>query len=115
MCSTRLGVESKEGHRVSHPRFIHKTTSRGLSKLMHFPFPLLTIASFVNRKGHYTRALEEAIQTHNSQWPHAWNSKNPLHGGGSFNKMTSEERVRVKRSLLERMLIADPLRTAYTP
>ena len=54
--------------------------------------------SCVNRKGHYTRALEEAIQTHNSQWPHAWNGKNPLHGGGSFNKMTSEARVRVDRS-----------------
>ena len=52
----------------------------------------------MNRKGHYTRALEEAIQTHNSQWPRAWNSKNPLHGGGSFNKMTPEERVRVENS-----------------
>lgn len=50
-----------------------------------------------SRKGHYTRALEEAIQTHNSQWPHAWNGKNPLHGGGSFNKMTPEARVRVDR------------------
>ena len=52
----------------------------------------------VNRKGHYTRALEEAILTHNTQWPHAWNGKNPLHGGGSFNKMTPEQRVRVDRS-----------------
>ena len=52
----------------------------------------------MNRKGHYTRALEEAIQTHSSQWPHAWNGKNPLHGGGSFNKMTQEARVRVDRS-----------------
>ncbi len=49
----------------------------------------------IYRKGHYTRALEEAIQTHNSQWPTAWQGKNPLHGGGSFNKMTPEERVRV--------------------
>ena len=45
------------------------------------------------RKGHYTRALEEAIQTHNAQWPLAWQGKNPLHGGGSFNKMSPEERV----------------------
>ena len=47
----------------------------------------------IDRNGHYTRALEEAIQTHAGQWPTAWQAKNPLHGGGSFNKMTPEERV----------------------
>lgn len=46
------------------------------------------------RKGHYGRALEEAVQTQKSQWPAAWNSANPLHGGGSFNTMTPTERVR---------------------
>lgn len=51
-------------------------------------------------KGHYTRALEEAIQTHNSQWPQPWNGKNPLHGGGSFNKMTPEERLTLLKALV---------------
>lgn len=47
----------------------------------------------ISRKGHYQRALEEAVQTHASQWPRAWGGKNPLHGGGSFATMTPEERV----------------------
>ena len=114
MCSAWLGVEPKEGHRVSHPQFI-QTASPGLYKFMHSPIFLLTMATLVNRKGHYTRALEEAIQTHHSQWPRAWNGKNPLHGGGSFNKMTPEERVIFKRSLLIRMPIANLFRTAYAP
>ena len=45
------------------------------------------------RKGHYGRALEEAIQTQKSQWPSKWTG-NPLGGGRSFNTMTAEERVR---------------------
>lgn len=48
---------------------------------------------YLFRRGHYQRPLEEAIQTHMSQWPKAWQGKNPLHGGGSFATMTPEERV----------------------
>jgi hypothetical protein len=48
------------------------------------------------RKGHYQRALEEAVQTHSSQWPRAWEGKNPLHGGRTFITMTPEERVRFR-------------------
>lgn len=44
------------------------------------------------RKGHYGRALEEAIQTQKSQWPTKWTG-NPLSGGRNFNTMTAEERV----------------------
>lgn len=47
----------------------------------------------LNRKGHYGRALEEAIQTHRSQWPRAWAGTNPLSGGRSFNTMSPIERV----------------------
>ena len=54
---------------------------------------LTHVFPWYNRNGHYTRALEEAIQTHAGQWPTAWQARNPLHGGGSFNKMTPEERV----------------------
>ncbi|CRG87102.1 hypothetical protein PISL3812_04117 [Talaromyces islandicus] len=51
-------------------------------------------------KGHYQRALEEAVQTHSSQWPRAWGGKNPLHGGGSFATMTPEERLRFLKALI---------------
>ena len=45
------------------------------------------------RKAHYQRPLEEAIQTHASQWPRSWEGKNPLSGGQSFATMTPDERV----------------------
>ena len=48
------------------------------------------------RKGHYGRALEEAIQTQKSQWPAKWNYMNPLSGSRSFNTMTPTERVSVR-------------------
>lgn len=47
----------------------------------------------MRRRNHYTRPLEEAIQTHASQWPKAWQGKNPLHGGRNFASMSPEERV----------------------
>lgn len=45
-------------------------------------------------KNHYHRALEDAVQTHASQWPRSWGGKNPLHGGRTFATMSPEERVR---------------------
>lgn len=45
------------------------------------------------RSGHYNRALEEAIQTHKSQWAKDWESKNPLSGGATFSSMSPTERV----------------------
>ncbi|KAI2487263.1 hypothetical protein Ptr902_01396 [Pyrenophora tritici-repentis] len=50
-------------------------------------------------KGHYGRALEEAIQTQKSQWPSKWTG-NPLSGGRNFNTMMAEERVRSRHSRL---------------
>ncbi|EIT72709.1 hypothetical protein F9C07_2279937 [Aspergillus flavus] len=49
---------------------------------------------------HYTRPLEEAIQTHASQWPKAWQGKNPLHGGRTFTGMAPEERLQLLKSLI---------------
>lgn len=46
------------------------------------------------RPGHYNRALEEAIQTHKSQWPRDWNAQSPLAGGATFASMTPVQRVR---------------------
>ncbi|KAJ5665131.1 uncharacterized protein N7477_007579 [Penicillium maclennaniae] len=51
-------------------------------------------------RNHYTRPLEEAISTHQSQWPKAWQGKNPLHGGRSFTTMAPEERLELLRSLI---------------
>ncbi|KAL4800968.1 hypothetical protein BDV19DRAFT_352471 [Aspergillus venezuelensis] len=51
-------------------------------------------------RNHYTRPLEEAIQTHSAQWPKAWEGKNPLHGGRNFASMSSEERLQLLKSLI---------------
>ncbi|RAL10051.1 uncharacterized protein BO97DRAFT_394906 [Aspergillus homomorphus CBS 101889] len=51
-------------------------------------------------RSHYTRPLEEAIQTHASQWPRAWQGKNPLHGGNNFTTMKPEERLQLLKSLI---------------
>ncbi|KAL9042885.1 MAG: hypothetical protein Q9180_000269 [Flavoplaca navasiana] len=46
-------------------------------------------------RGHHGRALEEAVHSHSSQWPPKWMGKNPLHGGGSFNNMSPEGRLKL--------------------
>ncbi|KAF2736939.1 hypothetical protein EJ04DRAFT_510669 [Polyplosphaeria fusca] len=51
-------------------------------------------------KGHYGRALEEAIQTHKPEWPKAWGSINPLSGGRSFNTMAPSERITLFKALI---------------
>ncbi|KAJ5241316.1 uncharacterized protein N7469_002907 [Penicillium citrinum] len=50
-------------------------------------------------RNHYTRPLEEAIQTHQSQWPKLWAGKSPLSGGRTFATMLPEERIELLRSL----------------
>ncbi|OCL09124.1 hypothetical protein AOQ84DRAFT_439185 [Glonium stellatum] len=51
-------------------------------------------------RGHYGRALEEAIQTQKHQWPRSWNGVNPLHGGRSFNTMSPQERLTLLKTLI---------------
>ncbi|KAI9721512.1 MAG: hypothetical protein M1812_002274 [Candelaria pacifica] len=51
-------------------------------------------------RGHHQRALEEAIQTHNSQWPPVWNRKNPLSGGRTFATMSPLERLTLLKTLI---------------
>ncbi|KAL8772649.1 MAG: hypothetical protein Q9209_002310 [Squamulea sp. 1 TL-2023] len=51
-------------------------------------------------RGHHGRALEEAIQSHTSQWPSKWLGKNPLHGGGNFNNMSAEGRLTLLSALV---------------
>ncbi|KND95026.1 hypothetical protein TOPH_00468 [Tolypocladium ophioglossoides CBS 100239] len=52
------------------------------------------------KQRHYGRALEDAIASHKSQWPSAWEDKNPLSGGASFNAMTPTERLTLLRTLI---------------
>ena len=52
------------------------------------------LTHFEHRSGHYNRALEEAIQSHKSQWAKDWESKNPLSAGATFSTMSPTERVR---------------------
>ncbi|KAK7520802.1 uncharacterized protein IWZ02DRAFT_451916 [Phyllosticta citriasiana] len=51
-------------------------------------------------KGHYGRALEDAMSTYRSQWPRAWRGINPLSGGRSFNAMTTQMRLSVMRAII---------------
>ena len=59
----------------------------------------------LNRKkpveqGHYGRAMEEAIASHKSQWPHKWLSVNPLRGDREFNSLLPTERLNMLRTLV---------------
>ncbi|KAJ4520341.1 hypothetical protein HRR83_002325 [Exophiala dermatitidis] len=51
-------------------------------------------------RGHYGRALEDAVSANQHQWPKAWNGVNPLHGGKNFNNMTAEERLTLLKALV---------------
>ncbi|KAI9807318.1 MAG: hypothetical protein M1833_000061 [Piccolia ochrophora] len=51
-------------------------------------------------RAHYQRPLEEAVQTHSSQWPSSWNGKNPLHGGKTFSNMSPTERLSLLKALV---------------
>ncbi|RMZ86162.1 hypothetical protein DV737_g228, partial [Chaetothyriales sp. CBS 132003] len=51
-------------------------------------------------RGHYGRALEEAIASNHNQWPTAWKGVNPLQGGASFSTMTPDERLVLLKTLV---------------
>ncbi|KAL2068006.1 hypothetical protein VTL71DRAFT_16104 [Oculimacula yallundae] len=68
-------------------------------------FLCAVLGLLLNRKqdvksGHYNRALEEAIQTHKSQWAKAWEAKNPLSGGATFASMLPTQRLTLLRTLI---------------
>lgn len=45
------------------------------------------------RKGHHSKALEEAIHAHQPQWAPEWEGKNPLSNGKKFNDLDAKQRV----------------------
>ncbi|KAF3935733.1 hypothetical protein ABW19_dt0209202 [Dactylella cylindrospora] len=84
---------------------------------------LLTLA--LNRqkqveKGHYARALEEAVATYIDESPNEWLGKNPLEGGKTFNQMSVEERLLMLETLVLWTLrhsraIGDVIKESYKP
>lgn len=67
-------------------------------------FLCAVLGLLLNRKqdvkpGHYGRALEDAIQTHKSQWARDWESTNPLRGGATFGSMNPTQRLTLLRTL----------------
>ncbi|KAL2854690.1 hypothetical protein BJX68DRAFT_264591 [Aspergillus pseudodeflectus] len=93
----------------STPHFGPQDIERGVAESApgdHIERLLCALLGLVlNRKkdverNHYQRPLEEAIQTHATQWPKAWQGKNPLHGGRNFASMTPEERLQLLKSLI---------------
>ncbi|CAK7221477.1 hypothetical protein SCUCBS95973_004513 [Sporothrix curviconia] len=51
------------------------------------------------KPGHYHRALEEAVQSHKSQWLSSWTA-NPLADGKTFQAMIPTERLSLLRALV---------------
>ncbi|KAF2653727.1 hypothetical protein K491DRAFT_602307 [Lophiostoma macrostomum CBS 122681] len=91
------------------PHFGPQDLERGVAEGMPSPqiesLLCALLALLLNRKkpvekGHYGRALEEAIQTHRLQWPSEWKGVNPLNGGRSFNTMTPAERLTLFKNLV---------------
>ncbi|KAF3919176.1 hypothetical protein AA313_de0201594 [Arthrobotrys entomopaga] len=66
-------------------------------------------------KGHYGRALEEAVTTFFEEWPTEWDGKNPLEGGKTFNQMTVEERTLILWVLRHSKVVNEILREIYKP
>lgn len=87
----------KDVEYVRHPMLgpAQTPTTRALSTLVRqlTTEPVANQMVTMLRRNHYTRPLEEAIHTHQPQWPKSWEGKNPLHGGRSFTTMTPEQRV----------------------
>ncbi|RKF73328.1 hypothetical protein GcM3_094006 [Golovinomyces cichoracearum] len=68
-------------------------------------FMCALLSLLLNRKqdvkpGHYSRALEEAIQSHKSQWAKDWENKTPLSKGATFSSMVPEQRLTLLRTLI---------------
>ncbi|KAI9374904.1 hypothetical protein BJX61DRAFT_550525 [Aspergillus egyptiacus] len=106
----------------STPHFGPQDIERGVSEAPpgdHIERLLCALLGLVlNRKkdverNHYQRPLEEAIQTHASQWPKAWQGKNPLHGGRNFASMSPEERSLILWSLSSSDAVQAKIKESY--
>ncbi|GKT53807.1 hypothetical protein ColTof4_05968 [Colletotrichum tofieldiae] len=58
----------------------------------------------LNRKqdvkaGQYSKALDDALSAHKSQWPRSWGGVNPLSGSNTFHSITPTQRLSLLRAL----------------
>ncbi|KAF9875497.1 hypothetical protein CkaCkLH20_06878 [Colletotrichum karsti] len=58
----------------------------------------------LNRKqdvkaGQYSKALDDALAAHKSQWPSSWKGVNPLSGGNTFHTLAPTQRLSLLRAL----------------
>ncbi|WYZ40160.1 hypothetical protein EsH8_IV_000501 [Colletotrichum jinshuiense] len=58
----------------------------------------------LNRKqdvkaGQYSKALDDALSSHKSQWPRSWEGANPLSGNNTFHSITPTQRLSLLRAL----------------
>ncbi|KAL3465800.1 hypothetical protein BJX64DRAFT_274893 [Aspergillus heterothallicus] len=106
----------------STPHFGPQDVERGVAESSpgdHIERLLCALLGLVlNRKkdverNHYQRPLEEAIQTHSSQWPKAWQGKNPLHGGRNFTSMSPSERSLILWSLSSSEAVQAKIKESY--
>ncbi|KAF2669211.1 hypothetical protein BT63DRAFT_424943 [Microthyrium microscopicum] len=51
-------------------------------------------------RGHYNRALEDAISSQKSQWPRAWEGVNPIAGTRTFNTIGPTERLSLLKAII---------------
>lgn len=58
-----------------------------------FIFDRAIIDEVTSRRGHYGRALEEALASQKPQWPPHWNGINPVPSSKTFAHLSPERRV----------------------
>ncbi|KAK6349635.1 hypothetical protein TWF696_005917 [Orbilia brochopaga] len=71
-------------------------------------------------KGHYGKALEDAVANYIDEAPPEWDGRNPLEGGRTFNQMTVDERLVMLQTLILWVLrhsrvVGDILKEVYKP
>ncbi|KAJ6264851.1 hypothetical protein Dda_1004 [Drechslerella dactyloides] len=71
-------------------------------------------------KGHYGKALEDAVANYIDEAPPEWGGRNPLEGGRTFNQMTVDERLVMLQTLILWVLrhsrvVGDILKEVYKP
>ncbi|RKF64192.1 hypothetical protein OnM2_020026 [Erysiphe neolycopersici] len=79
---------------------VQETPGEGIENFLCALLGLLLNRKQDVKPGHYNRALEEAIQSHKSQWAKDWQNKTPLSKGATFSSMTPEQRLTLLRTLI---------------
>ncbi|OHE96088.1 hypothetical protein CORC01_08625 [Colletotrichum orchidophilum] len=57
------------------------------------------VANWRDRTGQYSKAVDDALSAHKSQWPRSWEGANPLSGSNTFHSITPTQRLSLLRAL----------------